>query len=79
MTNESEWELVSRCLAGNPSAFEPLVRRHEGPALAVARGLLGDADEAADAVQDAFVRAYHTLSRLRPGSCLLYTSPSPRD
>src|SRR5687767_9312125 len=68
MTYESEWDLVSRCLAGSTGAFEPLVKRHEGPALVVARSLLGDPDEAADAVQDAFVRAYHTLGRLRPGS-----------
>ena len=68
MTQESEWDLVARCLAGSTAAFEPLVRRHEGRALVVARSLLGDPDDAADAVQDAFVRAYRTLERLRPGS-----------
>jgi RNA polymerase sigma-70 factor (ECF subfamily) len=68
MTYETEWELVARCLDGSTGAFEPLVRRHEGAALVVARSLLGDPDEAADAVQDAFVRAYRTLGRLRPGS-----------
>jgi RNA polymerase sigma-70 factor (ECF subfamily) len=68
MTNETEWDLVARCLAGSTGAFEPLVRRHEGAALVVARSLLGDPDEAADAVQDAFVRAYRRLGRLRPGS-----------
>jgi RNA polymerase sigma-70 factor (ECF subfamily) len=68
MTDESDSELIARCLAGSHAAFEPLVRRHEGRALAVAGAMLGDADEAADAVQDAFVRAYRTLGRLRPGS-----------
>jgi RNA polymerase sigma-70 factor (ECF subfamily) len=68
MTSESEWDLVARCLAGSTGAFEPLVRRHEGTALVTARSLLGDPDEAADAVQDAFVRAYRTLGRLKPGS-----------
>jgi RNA polymerase sigma factor (sigma-70 family) len=68
MTDETDSELIARCLAGSHAAFEPLVRRHEGPALVVAGAMLGDPDEAADAVQDAFVRAYRTLGRLRPGS-----------
>lgn len=57
-----------RCRAGSVAAFEVLVRNHEAPALAVARSMLGDADDAADAVQDAFVRAWSTLNRLEPGS-----------
>jgi RNA polymerase sigma-70 factor, ECF subfamily len=36
--------------------------------MAVAEGLLGDRDEAADAVQEAFVKAYRALGRLREGS-----------
>jgi RNA polymerase sigma-70 factor, ECF subfamily len=65
---QNEWDLIRRCRSGSAGAFEPLVRAHEGPALAVAYGFLGDADEAADAVQDAFVKAYASLGRLREGS-----------
>ncbi|HUF50208.1 MAG TPA: sigma-70 family RNA polymerase sigma factor [Longimicrobiales bacterium] len=61
---ETEWALIAACRAGSRRAFEPLVRRHERRALSVAEALLGDADEAADAVQDAFVKAYRTLGRL---------------
>lgn len=68
MDTKHEWELIRRCRAGQASAFEALVRKHEAPALALAGGLLGDADDAADAVQDAFVRAYRTLDRLAEGS-----------
>jgi RNA polymerase sigma-70 factor, ECF subfamily len=68
MDAESEWKLILSCRAGSAAAFEPLVRQYEGRALLVARGLLGDGDEAADAVQDAFVRAYRGLHRLREGS-----------
>jgi RNA polymerase sigma-70 factor, ECF subfamily len=68
VNTDSEWELIARCRQGNTLAFEPLVRSHEGRALAVAEGLLGDADDAADAVQDAFVKAYGSLGRLREGS-----------
>lgn len=68
MTTHAEWELICRCREGSTASFEPLVRRHEGRALAVARALLRDPDEAEDAVQDAFVRAYNSLHRLQPGS-----------
>lgn len=64
----NELELIRKCRRGASAAFEPLVRGHEGRALAVAEALLGDADEAADAVQEAFVRAYRSLRTLREGS-----------
>lgn len=68
MDTQTEWELIRRCRTGSTVAFEPLVRGHEGRALALAQALLGDADEAADAVQEAFVKAYRTLGRMREGS-----------
>jgi RNA polymerase sigma factor (sigma-70 family) len=64
----TEWDLISRCRRGSTAAFEPLVRAHEARALAVAEGMLGDVDDAADAVQEAFVKAYRSLRRLREGS-----------
>jgi len=62
-----ESELIRSCLAGGPAAFEPLVRAYEARAFALAEAILGDRDEAADAVQDAFVRAYRSLGRVREG------------
>ncbi len=59
---------MKRSRAGSVAAFEVLVRDHEAPAHAIARTLLGDADDAADAVQDAFVRAWSSLHALEPGS-----------
>jgi RNA polymerase sigma-70 factor, ECF subfamily len=67
MDTNAEWEMIRRCRSGNSAAFEPIVRANEPWALAVAEGFLGDADEAADAVQDAFVKAYRSLSSLREG------------
>jgi RNA polymerase sigma-70 factor (ECF subfamily) len=68
MSAESDWTLIRECRRGRRDAFEPLVMRYQGEALAVAEALLLDPDEAADAVQDAFVRAYHGLGRLAEGS-----------
>jgi RNA polymerase sigma factor (sigma-70 family) len=63
-----EKELLSRCRAGRTEAYEPLVRFHQDHAFRIATALLGDADEAADAVQDAFVAAYRSLGKLSEGS-----------
>lgn len=65
--SETEWSLIVRCRRGSTAAFEPLVRAHEPRALAFARAMLGDEDEAADAVQDAFVKAYRSLAQLEEG------------
>jgi RNA polymerase sigma-70 factor (ECF subfamily) len=43
------------------------VRSHEGWALSYAGAMLGSTDAAADAVQDAFVRAYRNLDGLEEG------------
>lgn len=66
--SEDEWELIRRCRDGSTEAFGPLVRRHQGSALAYAAALLDDPADAEDAVQDAFVRAYRSLDGLEPGS-----------
>jgi RNA polymerase sigma factor (sigma-70 family) len=68
VASPTEWDLIARCRAGSAAAFEPLVREHEARALAMAGALLGDEDEAADAVQDAFVKAYRALHRLEDGT-----------
>jgi RNA polymerase sigma-70 factor, ECF subfamily len=55
--------LASRAARGDHAAFEALVRRHAGPLLAFCRRLLGDATEAEDRVQEAFMRAFRNLDR----------------
>ena len=56
---------VRLCLDGNANAFEPLVRRYQNVAFAVALGYLRDRTDAEDVVQDAFVAAYCKLSQLK--------------
>lgn len=59
-------ELISRSRAGDTAAYETLVRRYQDVALRTAYLVAPEAD-AADAVQDAFVKAYAALPRFRDG------------
>ena len=61
----SDDTLVSECLRGDEAAFRLLVDRHRPRLYAVARGILQDSDQASDAVQDAFLKAYGALSEYR--------------
>jgi RNA polymerase sigma-70 factor (ECF subfamily) len=61
-------ELVTRAQRGDISAYEDLVRMHEGLALRAAFLIVGDHDEAEDAVQTAFVKAYYALPRFHTGA-----------
>lgn len=62
--------LVARLRAGDESAFEQLVRATMGRLLAAARRLLRNEEEARDAVQTAFIRAFQSLSKFREESRL---------
>ena len=65
-----EPQLVARLRAGEESAFEQLVRSTSGKLLAAARRLLRNEEDARDAVQSAFIRAFQSLSRFREESRL---------
>jgi RNA polymerase sigma-70 factor (ECF subfamily) len=54
---------VKAAQTGDRSAFEWLVRRHQPRALAVAIGVLHHKEDARDACQEAFLRAYRGLAR----------------
>jgi RNA polymerase sigma-70 factor, ECF subfamily len=60
----SDEVLIDRTLAGDMSAFEHLVERHRGVVYRVAARIAGEHD-AEDVAQDAFLRAFHRLSRFR--------------
>lgn len=60
--------LVQRARRGDAAAFETLVRRHYRAAYAVALAVLGNAMDAEDVTQDAFVRAVERMDEVRePG------------
>lgn len=55
--------LVAMILAGDQRAFTQLMRRHKDSLYRFVRGYVGDASEAYDLVQEAFVAAWHALPR----------------
>ncbi|UCD49867.1 MAG: sigma-70 family RNA polymerase sigma factor [Phycisphaerales bacterium] len=60
--------LVRASQAGDKVAFDRLVRLHQQQAMRLATGMLGDVDDAAEAVQEALVKAYTRLGSLKiPG------------
>ena len=66
----SDEPLLARLRAGEPAAFEQLVRDHAGRLLAVARRLLRDEEDARDAVQEGFAAAFRGLARFEGASRL---------
>ena len=60
--------LAERARNGDVAAYERLVREYESLAFRAAFVITGDAAEAEDAAQDAFVKAYRSLKRFRPGA-----------
>lgn len=60
-----ESALIEQCRQGDVSAFDELVARHQTKVFNLCLWVLGDRDEAADAAQDAFVRAFRSLHKFR--------------
>lgn len=60
--------LVERAQRGDQWAFEQLVERHQHRLFTLAARTLGSHHDAADAVQEAFLRAWLALPRFRKGS-----------
>lgn len=58
--------LVERARAGDDAAFAELVSEHENTVLRTAWRLLGNAEDARDIAQEAFLRLHRNLGRLDP-------------
>lgn len=63
----AEQEALESCKQGRKEAFRPLVDAYFARLVRVARGVVGDAEEAHDLVQDAFVAAYRAIDTFTPG------------
>jgi RNA polymerase sigma-70 factor, ECF subfamily len=66
--HDPDGPLVDRAKRGDRWAFEQLVERHQHRLFTLAARTLGSPDDAGDAVQEAFLRAWLALPRFRGGS-----------
>jgi len=60
--------LVAAAVAGEPEAFDELVRRHQSRTYNFVRTMVNDAADAEDLTQEIFVRAYRAIGRFRGDS-----------
>src|SRR5690349_18908328 len=58
-------ELVGEVLAGKRESFDFLIRRYQRQAVAVSYRLLGNSHDALEVTQDAFLKAFTSLSTLQ--------------
>ena len=63
-----ESDLIGRAQRGDTHAYEELVYAHQGIAFRTAYVIAGNAADAEDAAQDAFVKAWRALGRFRQGA-----------
>jgi RNA polymerase sigma-70 factor (ECF subfamily) len=61
VSSNDDGDLVERSLRGNAEAFRPLVERYQKVLFTVALRMLGDREDALDAAQSAFAKAYEKL------------------
>jgi RNA polymerase sigma-70 factor (ECF subfamily) len=66
--DDPDGPLVRRAQKGDRWAFEQLVERHQHKLYTLAARILGSSNDAADAVQEAFIRAWLGLGSFRHGA-----------
>jgi RNA polymerase sigma-70 factor (ECF subfamily) len=64
---QAEAELIGRARRGDERAWETLIGRHQAAAFRLAYLVVGDAADAEDVAQEAFVRAFLSLERFEIG------------
>ncbi|HEY0782565.1 MAG TPA: sigma-70 family RNA polymerase sigma factor [Thermoanaerobaculia bacterium] len=65
-TGDPGWEILARVGAGDAQAFELLVAAHQDRLLRLCEHLLGDREEARDAVQEVFLKAFRKAADFLP-------------
>ena len=65
MQNSQERALIEAAAGGDPTAFEKLMRMHEGKMYAVALRMCASREDAQDCMQEAMIRAYRAIENFR--------------
>ena len=68
----SDQELVAQAKAGHLEAFDELVNRHERKIFRLTQHITGNREDAEDALQDSFLKAFSRLSQFQ-GESQFYT------
>ena len=68
MTREQEAAIVRQVAAGDTNAFEKLVLEYEKNVYSIALRMTGNSEDAADMTQEAFIKAFNSLSGFRGDS-----------
>lgn len=68
MTREQEAAVIQSVLDGDVNAFETLVKEYEKNVYNLALRMTGNSEDAADMSQEAFIKAYNSLSGYRGDS-----------
>ncbi len=68
MSQASEKDIIERVLGGDANAFEELVLRYEKTVYNLALRMVSDREDACDMTQEAFIKAYNSLSSFRGDS-----------
>jgi RNA polymerase sigma-70 factor (ECF subfamily) len=66
MVDTDDAAAVARCLAGEHNAYEAIVTRYQRGLFNVALRMLGNYEDARDATQTAFIKAYEHLDSFNP-------------
>jgi RNA polymerase sigma-70 factor (ECF subfamily) len=64
---DADSQLVERCLSGEPSAWDDLVRAHTRRVYAIAYRFTGSDQNAQDLTQEVFLRVFRSLKNFRAG------------
>lgn len=72
LSNDSDLQLVERCLAGDQRAFELLVVKYQRRIQRLIARMVRDVDLVDDIAQETFIRAYRALHQFR-GDAQFYT------
>jgi RNA polymerase sigma-70 factor, ECF subfamily len=62
-TPDPDAELVKQVQGGEVDVFEELVRRHSGRVFGIVAGIVGNLEDARDATQDVFLKAFENIAR----------------